>query len=299
MRDLTVLTNGPDTFRALQEHPGITALLTGGELDTRTGSLVGPLAARAARDVMLRRLFVSAAAVDPDLGSSESTLEEAEVKIALAGSAAEVVLAVTASKLGAPCARPRLRLRPGRRARDRARAHRSPARPVPGPRRDPLTDDDTEDLMTAPTIARLTVEHRTDALGMGVATPRLSWCTATDVAGWTQAAYELRITATDGVESSTGLVELRLSPCSCPGRRRRWRRVKCRTVRVRVVGGDGSESPWSEPLVVEAGLLDADDWQATFVGPAWDEDLETPQPCPYLRRSFTIPARGHAGAGST
>jgi len=48
VRDLTVLTNGPETFRALQEHAGITALLTGGELDTRTGSLVGPLAARAA-----------------------------------------------------------------------------------------------------------------------------------------------------------------------------------------------------------------------------------------------------------
>ena len=99
VRDLTVLTNGPDTFRALQEHPGVTALLTGGELDSRTGSLVGPLAARAARDVMLRRLFVSAAAVDADLGSSESTLEEADVKLALGGSSAEIVLAVTASKL--------------------------------------------------------------------------------------------------------------------------------------------------------------------------------------------------------
>jgi DeoR family fructose operon transcriptional repressor len=99
-RDLTVLTNGPDTFRALQEHPGITALLTGGELDPRTGSLVGPLAARAARDVMLRRLFVSAAALDPELGSSEANLEEADVKLALSGSAAEVVLAVDSSKLG-------------------------------------------------------------------------------------------------------------------------------------------------------------------------------------------------------
>ncbi len=99
-RDLTVLTNGPDTFRALQEHPGVTALLTGGTLDARTGSLVGPLAARAADDVMLRRLFVSAAALDPELGSSESTLEEADVKLALSRSAAEVVLAVTSSKLG-------------------------------------------------------------------------------------------------------------------------------------------------------------------------------------------------------
>lgn len=99
-RDLTVLTNGPDTFRALQDHPGVTALLTGGELDPRTGSLVGPLAARASRDVMLRRLFVSAAALDPALGSSEANLEEAEVKLALAGSSAEIVLAVDASKLG-------------------------------------------------------------------------------------------------------------------------------------------------------------------------------------------------------
>ncbi len=63
-----------------------------------------------------------------------------------------------------------------------------------------------------------------------------------------------------------------------------------RTVRVRVVGNDGAESPWSEPLTVEAGLLDADDWQATFVGPAWDEDLESPQPAPYLRRAFALPS---------
>lgn len=128
-RDLTVLTNGPETFRALQEHAGVTALLTGGELDVRTGSLVGPLAARAANDVMLRRLFVSAAAVDPDLGSSESTLEEADVKVALARSAAEVVLAVTAVKLG----------------------HRAPARAFPLDRVDILvTELDPSDARLAP-----------------------------------------------------------------------------------------------------------------------------------------------------
>jgi DeoR family fructose operon transcriptional repressor len=100
VRDLTVLTNGLDTFRSLQGHPGVTALATGGELDESTGSLVGPLATRAARDVMLRRLFVSASALDPVLGSSESTLLDAEVKLALASAAAEVVLAVDSSKLG-------------------------------------------------------------------------------------------------------------------------------------------------------------------------------------------------------
>ena len=49
---------------------------------------------------MLRRLFVSASALDPELGSSESTLLDAEAKLALAGAAAEIVLAVDASKLG-------------------------------------------------------------------------------------------------------------------------------------------------------------------------------------------------------
>jgi DeoR family fructose operon transcriptional repressor len=98
-RDLTVVTNGPETFGALQEHPGVTALLSGGELDRRTGSLVGPLAVRAAREVLVSRLFVSAAAVDPVLGSSEATLADAEVKLAFAATAAETVLAVDSSKL--------------------------------------------------------------------------------------------------------------------------------------------------------------------------------------------------------
>jgi DeoR family transcriptional regulator, fructose operon transcriptional repressor len=100
VRDLTVVTNGQDTFAALQGKPGVTALLTGGQLDPRTGSLVGPIAARSARSLLLRRLFVSAAALDPEHGTSESTLEDAEAKLALADVAAEVVVAVDSSKLG-------------------------------------------------------------------------------------------------------------------------------------------------------------------------------------------------------
>lgn len=99
-RDLSVLTNGIETFQALQGKPGVTALLTGGQLDTGTGSLVGPVACHAARRLVLRRLFVSAAALDPDLGASEADVHEAEVKRTMAASAAEVVLAVDAGKLG-------------------------------------------------------------------------------------------------------------------------------------------------------------------------------------------------------
>lgn len=99
-RDLSVVTNGLDTFATLQRKPGITALLTGGQLDARTGSLVGALANRAAGEMLLRRLFVSAAALDTDVGSSESCLEEAEVKRSFAAVASEIILAVDSSKLG-------------------------------------------------------------------------------------------------------------------------------------------------------------------------------------------------------
>lgn len=100
VRDLTVLTNGPESFSSLQELPGVTPLLTGGQLDRRTGSLVGPLAARSARDLLLRRLFVSAAGIDPEHGTTESTLEEADVKVALADVSSQVIVAVDHTKLG-------------------------------------------------------------------------------------------------------------------------------------------------------------------------------------------------------
>jgi len=72
VRDVTVLTNGPETFRSLQAAPGITPLLTGGQLDPRTGSLVGPLAVRSAHDLLLRRVFVSAAGLLPALPAADA-----------------------------------------------------------------------------------------------------------------------------------------------------------------------------------------------------------------------------------
>ncbi|MDG2025955.1 MAG: DeoR/GlpR family DNA-binding transcription regulator [Acidimicrobiales bacterium] len=99
-RDLTILTNGPDTFDALRDTVGTVPELTGGRLDVRTGSLVGPIACRSASQLLVDVFFASAAAIDPASGSLEATLEEAEVKRCIAANAGRVVLAVDASKLG-------------------------------------------------------------------------------------------------------------------------------------------------------------------------------------------------------
>lgn len=97
--NLTVVTNSMEAFVALQGKPGISPILTGGSLEPETGSLVGPMAIRSATSVLIRRLFVSAAAVSSELGTSESSLAEADVKRALATVSDEVVVAVDSSKL--------------------------------------------------------------------------------------------------------------------------------------------------------------------------------------------------------
>jgi DeoR family fructose operon transcriptional repressor len=98
-RDLTVVTNGPDTFAALQARPGVTAISTGGRLDPATGSLVGPIACRSALQFTVDLFITSAAGIDSSVGATEATLDDAEVKRAFAAGAREVVLAVDASKL--------------------------------------------------------------------------------------------------------------------------------------------------------------------------------------------------------
>lgn len=97
---LTVLTFGMETFQALQEAPGVRAYVTGGERDERTGSLVGPIARRSVEAFQFRRCFLSATFLDDRLGASEATLEEAEVKQAIANASDQVILAVDESKLG-------------------------------------------------------------------------------------------------------------------------------------------------------------------------------------------------------
>ncbi len=99
-RDIVAVTNGLDTFQALSDKPGITATLTGGSRDPRTGSLVGPVATRAAKDFLFDVFVCSGAAIDPEVGSSEAALAEAEVKRALGSTSSRIILAVDRSKLG-------------------------------------------------------------------------------------------------------------------------------------------------------------------------------------------------------
>lgn len=101
---LIVVTNGPDTFAGLQSlahRNGLLPVLTGGELDEHgTGSLVGPLAMRNAREIHSSRFFCSALGATV-VGTTEHCLDEAHIKRAIQESSAETILGLDSSKLGA------------------------------------------------------------------------------------------------------------------------------------------------------------------------------------------------------
>ena len=131
-------------------------------------------------------------------------------------------------------------------------------------------------------LGRVTFEHHREPLGIGESEPRLSWTTEAGP-GWAQSGYEVSVDR-DGRSSSTGWVDGAgsvLVPWPGPPLRSREQA----TVRVRVLGADGTVSAWSAPAVVEAGLLFPADWSAVPVGPG---PGTPPDGVWLLRREFDV-----------
>ncbi len=124
-------------------------------------------------------------------------------------------------------------------------------------------------------VSRVWLEYLRETLGIGVPCPRLSWQVETSLTNWQQVGYEVECTSMEGLR--TRQVECIASPQSvlvdwlfAPLISREQV-----SLRVRVWGADGSTSAWSEPLAVEVGLLQASDWSANFISPAWEEGGST------------------------
>ena len=137
--------------------------------------------------------------------------------------------------------------------------------------------------MTSAVIRTLQVEHVVQALGIGEASPRLTWTVAADD-DWRQAAYQVEVERRGHVERSAWiesgdsvLVPWPFEPL--PSREACVVRVRVRSVQ---------PSPWSSGLAVEAGLLEPADWESVAVGPAWPEDPDGERRPPLLRKDFHV-----------
>ena len=127
---------------------------------------------------------------------------------------------------------------------------------------------------------RARAEHLEHCLGTTEPSPRLSWMLPEGAAE--QHAYELSLddgTTTGRVATADNVL------VPWPGRPLVSR--ERREVRVRV-WTDLGESDWSEPTPVEAGLLDAGDWVATWVSPTEATASE-----PGLRPAYLLRGQAH------
>jgi alpha-L-rhamnosidase len=133
-------------------------------------------------------------------------------------------------------------------------------------------------------VAPVKVEHHRMPFGIGEATPRLSWVSQASAA-WAQSEVEVRFVTPRGSQTrvlagpASVLVPWPFEPLQSRERGE---------LSVRVSDGVGY-SAWSAPTVIEVGLLGADDWSATAIGPGWESEGEPRQPA-LLRTDITLGA---------
>ncbi|SDY69339.1 DeoR/GlpR family DNA-binding transcription regulator [Herbiconiux ginsengi] len=97
--DLVIATNSAHNHERARAVRGARAILLGGELEPRTDSFVGPIACAAAAMLNYDRFFTSASAADVEHGTSETIIDEAQVKRELVRASRETVLLINSAKL--------------------------------------------------------------------------------------------------------------------------------------------------------------------------------------------------------
>ena len=160
-----------------------------------------------------------------------------------------------------------------------------------------MTDRDTFSDTRKPsvTISRFRIEHLRETLGIGTDRPRLSWMVETDCPKWRQAAYEIECYDADGkLRSQTGRVESDQSVLVAWPFEPLLSREHL-TLRVRVWGKDGQASAWSQPEVLEAGLLQPADWTAHFITPDLGGGYFPPEPRSLSAPRVRTPRRSESG----
>ena len=141
-----------------------------------------------------------------------------------------------------------------------------------------------------PSVMSIRVGRRTDSAVVADARPLISWKTVTTVPSWVQAGAELRI-----VDGETGTVQT-ASVVGPESAFIDWPFADLQprsgfTVSVRVLGGDGIQSDWSEPQPFLAGFLGTGEWAAELIGAGSPSKAAQPA---LLRSEFEVTGPVHS-----
>ena len=99
-KNLTVFTYDLAIATMVSFDPSTTVVITGGVKREDYNVVVGSLAEDLISRIRVNLLFLSADAIDPEFGVSNTTLPEASIKSKLCASAGKVILAADSSKYG-------------------------------------------------------------------------------------------------------------------------------------------------------------------------------------------------------
>ena len=157
-----------------------------------------------------------------------------------------------------------------------------------------LNDDLFSRNLSKPGLTNLRVEYKVNPIGIDILKPRLSWEILSDGRGIKQTAYQ--ICAAEQVENlklgknllwDTGKVQSDQSihveyqgADLKSGQRVYWQ--------VRIWDEKDRPTDWSNVAFWEMGLLNPSDWKASWITPNIEEDITKSQPCPFLRKEFTL-----------
>lgn len=99
LSDVVVVTNALNIALALETHPGVTVVVTGGTLRPMQHSLVAPYGSLLLGHMNADVAFVGCNGVHPEKGFTNTNLAEAEVKHAMIEAASRVIFVCDSSKL--------------------------------------------------------------------------------------------------------------------------------------------------------------------------------------------------------
>ena len=135
-------------------------------------------------------------------------------------------------------------------------------------------------------ISELWLENRrgVTAIGIGESSPRLSWTLEADAR---QASVEVELIHGDGATErhveptrSSRLLDWPFAPL---------RSRQSVSVRARITSdGEREPSDWSEPLIIEAGLLNQSDWTVPFSSPSPEAPHGVLRPGYLLRAEYDL-----------
>ena len=143
-------------------------------------------------------------------------------------------------------------------------------------------------------VNTLRTEYKNNPVGIDIKEPRLSWQMKTNQPNTLQNAYEIR--AALSIQELSKNKNLLWRTGKIPSGQSIHVRYAGSTLhsyervywQVRIWDNHNRISGWSTPAYWEMGLLDSTAWIAQWITPDLTESTSASQPCPYLRKEFSV-----------